>query len=77
MRLNVAYNRVGDEAAPSRHEPPPTEAITAQKSVPSDSIEVNKCMDEKPMNGNPDTEHNHGRRPDCRGKVIVNEGDAW
>ena len=77
MRLNVAYNRVGEEAAITRHAPPQTEAIMTPDSVPNDSAEVNESMEETTMTGKANGEHNHGRRPDCRGKVTVNEGDAW
>ncbi len=76
--MNVAYNGVGD-ILPDSNQP---EAV-AGESQPTATMELDP--EEKALNGGADTAVNgsgekhleHGRRSGCKGKVKVNEGDAW
>lgn len=83
--MNVAYNGVGEESDPLKKPPAPTgsNGHIAEESYPVVATEVDP--EEGDMNGldagkdiRPQSSDNeNGRRPLCKGKVRVNEGDAW
>jgi len=64
MRMNVRYNGVEEEEKPVPGVAPVTAAVGGVEGAPAVPV--------------PDTEDlPNGRRPGCKGKVRVNEGDAW
>jgi len=63
MRMNVTYNGV-------------QEAPTEAPKPAGESTEQNDDVT-KPVEDKAEEKLSHGRRPGCKGKVRVTEGDAW
>lgn len=79
MRQNVAFNGVGENVK-RRH----TETAVSGAETAGAETEENgdapgpSFMEDGPVSTEEAEEMKRtGRRPDCRGRVKVNEGDAW
>lgn len=85
MRMNVAYNGVGEGPLVSENQTQPAEGPEPGDTAPEPSIATELDPEEGAVNGAHQAageealpDHiEYGRRPGCTGKVRVNEGDAW
>ena len=79
MRMNVAYNGVGEDPERGGMSNGHPKALDDALSVPEDQEE--RVANGEAANGAAfgvaETQLPHGRRPGCQGKVKINEGDAW
>jgi len=76
MRMNVAYNGVGE--TPASNEPPNPADDENDQNVEQEADEKAEVNPEEcTLNGYDGPARELGRRPGCKGKVRVTEGDAW
>lgn len=70
MKINIAYNGVGEDPAAETAE-------RGQNAVSNEGQTSQAAVEPEEQAVNGSAELPYGRRAGCRGKVRVNEGDAW
>ncbi len=75
MKMNVAYNGVGEDEV----DKPEGEGDAAAQDGESSKQEAGSSVrhEKRSMQVDESGDLPNGRRPNCKGKVRVNEGDAW
>ena len=78
MRMNVAYNGVGEDEEKTENGTGIEHSPGGEKEDAEEGKAAAK-LEEQAVNGNTarNEELPNGRRAGCKGKVRVNEGDAW